>query len=72
MLRLDPQVLMEHWSSMDSLSSSSTTRPRGPVPKPLLTPPLRTPPPKRLDLDLLTVLRKRKVDAGILPGVPFH
>jgi hypothetical protein len=67
MLRLDPQVVMEHWSSMDSLSSSSTTRRRGPVPKPL-----RTPPPKRLDLDLLTVLRKRKLDAGILPGLPFH
>jgi hypothetical protein len=58
---------MEHWSSMDSLSSSSTTVPRGPVPKPLLTPP-----PKRLDLDLLTVLKNRKSDAGILPGVPFH
>jgi hypothetical protein len=37
----------------------------GPSPKP-------RPQTKRLDVDLLTILRQRKVDAGILPGLPFH
>jgi hypothetical protein len=39
----------------------------GPAPKPKPEP--RT---KRLDLDLLAIARQRKLDAGILPGVPFH
>jgi hypothetical protein len=35
-------------------------------------PPLPKQPVKRLDVDLLNVLRKRKLDAGILPGLPFN
>jgi hypothetical protein len=27
---------------------------------------------KRLDLDLLAIARRRKADAGIQPGIPFH
>jgi hypothetical protein len=40
--------------------------PRGPS-KPSLKLPV-----KRLDEDLLTILRRHKADAGMLPGVPFH
>jgi hypothetical protein len=44
---------------------------RSPAPSPP-APPIPKIPAKQLDVDLLNVLRRRKIDAGILPGIPFN
>jgi hypothetical protein len=41
--------------------------PRGTVVKPSLKLPA-----KRLDEDLLSIVRRRKHDVGVFPGVPFN
>ncbi|MDX6442641.1 MAG: hypothetical protein QOE43_2370, partial [Gaiellaceae bacterium] len=45
-------------------SGGTTSLPVPPLPK--------LQPGKHLDAVLLAVVRRRKLDAGVMPGVPFH
>lgn len=61
--------MWEHWPAMQRLSVPPPVKtPRGaPLPKPTLELPS-----KRLDEALLSILRQRKAEAGVFPGVPFN
>jgi len=67
-LNLSPRAIGEHWFSMDRLLAQPPAAPSYGPPKPSL----ELPPTKKLDEALLAILRRRKRDAGIFPGVPFN
>jgi hypothetical protein len=50
--------------SYPARSGGTTPLPPAPLPK--------VPPGKHLDAVLLALVQSRKLEAGVLPGVPFH
>jgi hypothetical protein len=55
---------MERIGSYPAGTGGTTKLPPAPLPK--------VPPGKHLDAVLLALVQQRKVEAGVLPGVPFH
>ena len=49
-----------------SPASTSGTKPASPMPLP------KVPPGKHLDAVLLSVVQRRKLELGVMPGVPFN
>ncbi len=56
---------MAHTSSYPSSASGTKPLPAMPLPKVPAG-------EKHLDATLLAIVKRRKLDVGVLPGVPFH
>jgi hypothetical protein len=55
---------MSRLGTYPASASGTMAPPPQPLPK--------VPPGKHLDAVLLAVVRRRKLDTGVMPGVPFH